>query len=89
MRTKKTSWRDEKVMSRKEFNRDFMVRFRAFNMALGTYNWLVGYDQLRRLLGSDEVFENTLKKASYYSYHRGNKVVIHPFHFVEVTFIAH
>lgn len=77
----KKDWKNEKLMSKKEFNRDYMVRFRTKD----DLNLLVGYDHLRLLLGFEK-FVEVLKRVSAA---RSCKVVIHPYHFCEVTFYAH
>lgn len=80
----KKEWKNEKVMSKKEFNRDYMVRVRAF-FDDRKENRLCGYDFLRDYLG-EYVFECVLKRARFA---RAQKFVCRPYHWIEVTFYAH
>lgn len=82
----KKNWKNEKVMTRKEFNRDYFVRYRHLNPSCGRVNFMVGYDMLRMLLMSQDLFENVLRRARFAA---ADKFVCRPFHGVEVTFYAH
>lgn len=69
-------------MTRKQFNRDYMVRVRRTKDV--RENRLVGYDALADILGYKfvQVLDMVERACAC-------KVVIKPFHGVEITFIAH